>query len=980
MQDNKVKIKSGMEGFPFMDEKLMFKERASDLVSRMTLEEKLTQLNANTAGAIPRLGIPEYKWWSEALHGVSRIVDDPETYPQYNGKQPATSFPLSLSSGSTWNRELVHKMATIISDEGRSYANEVNSRYLALSFWSPTINLARDPRWGRSEESFSEDPFLTSELASEFVGGMQGEDEKYLKVASTLKHFMANNSEYNRHVESSDCDDRTLREYYARAFKDIVKKVSPEVVMTAYNAVNGTPVSVNKYLIDTLLRRTWGFDGHVVTDAFALSNIFRIGQHEWKPEGWVGPFEGKETAAYAMMAGSDLNCGWTYKTFMAESLKVGLVTEDYVDRALVHLFTTRMRTGEFDSPEQVPYSAVNGYTRYEKVRRDVGIKLSEEIANESIVLLKNDTLEGEERPFLPLDKEKVKKVVIIGEQYDRVMLGGYANSWQTLYDGLTVSPLEALNKEGVEVVEIKNPKVDYLKQLQSITFIRNDGSRFTMNAKTANVKESCMIDEQGTIVNIAPHGEAYIGYESIDLTGVTHISVSLKGKNKSRVAVVVNDRNLYSIWEVEADDDTKEYTEYCAPLKPQKNRSFNDKFVVYIRFYDNRQVEEKIVKLTDEYREEIKNADAVLAFIGHQNGMLADCDEENDMKTLRIPRGQDELVNEVASINPKVAVFVQGIQSDVGTYEANVPSIMWSCFNGEQQGTSAMNLIFGRKSPSGRLPFTWYKDETQLPHLGDYAIRTNDMYAKDRLRTTGKYYGRTYWYFKGDVQYAFGHGISYAEFEYKNLRIDKAMVTPNDTISVCVDVLNRSKVDAKEVVQVYVKTPQSISNDRPEKQLRGFKKVKIKAGEMKTVEIELKVAEMYFFDNDHNMVFDQGEYTIEVGHDSKYATDLSTKFVLEGSLIKNVVTVKADPSAYILRDREKEVSINLSAACNDESFVNLQEAACINYSVNKRGVIQLEENTGRFKAVGNGTVMVKASVTYNGSTVSDEFPITVALA
>lgn len=255
---------------PYQDPSLSAEERALDLVSRMTLEEKCSQIDENAA-AIPRLSVKAYQYWNECPHGLERPKN-----------KPSTSFPVSAAIGCTWNPELIYQEGTIVSDEARAYYHDNSG--IGLTFWAPTINLSRDPRWGRAEESYTEDPFLMTELAKNYTAGLQGEDDTYIKVISTLKHFAANNSEFNRHNGDSVMDERTLREYYTYAFQEIIEQENCRGVMTAYNSVNGSPVSVNTHMLDELLRKTWGFDGYVVSDCGAIRDIYS--GHHWKPEDW----------------------------------------------------------------------------------------------------------------------------------------------------------------------------------------------------------------------------------------------------------------------------------------------------------------------------------------------------------------------------------------------------------------------------------------------------------------------------------------------------------------------------------------------------------------------------------------------------------------------------------------------------------------------------------------------------------------------
>jgi len=401
----------------YLDTSYSFAERAADLVSRMTLEEKASQMISSRAPAIPRLGVREYGWWNEALHGVSRL--------QLNSSGNATtlwnttSYPIDLSLGATWDPELLYQEATMISDEAREVAPE---NTYSLDFWSPTINLIRDPRWGRTDESYSEDPFLTASMAAQFVNGMEGRDtdgnllaegDGYLKAITTLKHYAANNSEVNRRTGSSNVDERSLREYYTAAFRQIVEEANVSSVMSSYNEVNGVPASASVYLLDNLLRQTFGFDGYITSDCDSIMDIET--SHHWIPPGETESVDSPSRSAYAMTVGVDLECNAGYqdgKSYINQvpaaiaagiTTETGLFTENDVDTALVRLFTARMQLGEFDAQlgVDVPWITAarerlaegtwtNGNDNMAVTETPERLAMAREVAAEALVLLKND--------------------------------------------------------------------------------------------------------------------------------------------------------------------------------------------------------------------------------------------------------------------------------------------------------------------------------------------------------------------------------------------------------------------------------------------------------------------------------------------------------------------------------------------------------------------------------------------------------------
>ena len=365
-------------------------DRVRDLIGQMTVAEKIAQLQ-NSAPSIDRLKLPAYQYWNEALHGVVT--------------GGATSFPQAIALGSTWDPDLVHEVASAISDEARGFGARDGK---GLTYWAPVINMLRDPRWGRYEESYSEDPWLMSRMGVAFVRGMQGDDSRYLKTVATPKHYAGNNSEFNRHTGSSDIDEQLLHEYYLPAFEATVREAGAFSVMAAYNSVNGVPASANPLLLQSLLRDSWGFSGYVVSDCDAIADIVN-GHH------WVSTLA--QASAKALLAGTDLNCGSTYPEQLQSALDQQLIAEADIDRALGRALRARFLLGEFDSADTVPYRAIDA----DVIASDAHAALARKAAQEAIVLLKNDGL-------LPLDRNTVRSIALIGPHGNDVTLGGYSGT------------------------------------------------------------------------------------------------------------------------------------------------------------------------------------------------------------------------------------------------------------------------------------------------------------------------------------------------------------------------------------------------------------------------------------------------------------------------------------------------------------------------------------------------------------------------
>lgn len=397
----------------YQDETLTFEERAADLVSRMTLEEKVYQ-TLHGAAAIERLGVKAYNYWNEALHGVARAG-------------VATVFPQAIGLAATFDEDFLEEAAGVISDEGRAKFNAQQKYddydiYKGLTFWSPNVNIFRDPRWGRGHETYGEDPYLTSRLGVRFIEGMQGKDEKYMKVAACAKHFAVHSGpEDIRHSFNAEVSPQDMRETYLPAFKACVKEAGVEVVMGAYNRTNGEACCGSKTLLEDILRGEWQFKGHVTSDCWAIKDF-----HEYH----MVTANAVESVALAMNMGCDLNCGNIYGNLL-KAVEQGLVKEETIERAVVRLMTTRMKLGLFDAPEKVPYNTIN----YDVVDCEKHKEINERAARKSVVLLKN------EEQLLPLDKEKIKTIGVIGPNANnrKALVGNYegtASEYITVLEGI----------------------------------------------------------------------------------------------------------------------------------------------------------------------------------------------------------------------------------------------------------------------------------------------------------------------------------------------------------------------------------------------------------------------------------------------------------------------------------------------------------------------------------------------------------------
>ena len=958
--------------YPYQDTSLSFEERAADLVSRMTLEEKAAQLqdgrNPN-APAIPRLGVQEYRWWSEALHGVAR-----------NGT--ATSFPTGLGIAATWDTDLVEQMMKATSDEVRDkYNDDEQSEPFGLAQWSPTINMARDPRWGRAEESYGEDQYLTGQIAEAFIDGLQGANEEggdtYLKTMATPKHFLGNNSESNRHNGSANIDERDLREYYTYAFKNAIENGKAESIMTSYNAVNGVPMSVNLPILEDILRRTWGFDGYVTTDCDTLSDV--ISGHGWRPtdadwdtgvENWDGTsWGGKEATAYALKAGVDANCGTTVANNVIAAIDAGLLTEDDVDKTLVRLFTARMKTGEFD-PDGGPFADIDNVVHSEENQA-----LAEKSSDNAVVLLKNEGI-------LPLGTTgTINSLVLVGPRADELELGDYSTyepqHTSTALEGIQAAYERYCAEQGIEGSFQYIPGAsstssgNYLMNIGALTLHDGEGAQVgELQWSDSSEQNGCEVEGGGNLGYMSK-GDTWVKFDNVDFTNVKTVKVNMAGDTnaaRTTMEIRVGSPTGQLLGSTTAGiGNTGGWQSY---------QTYEFEFTGAGGGYDGPQSDVYFVfketvatgsGFTEEEQAAIEAADAVVFFAGTKQGENGYF-ENTDGYNLNLPGGQTEMIQSVAGLNANTVVYIQAVsQINIEPFKDSVKGIFWSTYNGQAQGNAAGRLLFGEANPSAKLPFSWYTDINDLADVQDYQIRADEENN-----------GRTYQYFTGDVTYPFGYGLSYSTFEYSNLTIDKDGVTPDDTITVEFDVTNTSGVDGQEVAELYVVSPDAAANDRPAKRLKGFDKQEIPAGETVHFSIELAVEDLWYWDADNDIqTYDQGTYTIQVGSDSDSCEALTADFNLSGSLTKHLHAATAMPSGHILDTAkpDKTITTDLSASYNDQTFVDL-ESATVTYTSSKPNVAAVDEN-GVVTAVGGGVTTITATVQVGDETVTDTYPVVV---
>ena len=892
----------------YLDTSYSFEERAADLVSRMTLEEKQSQLG-NTMPAIPRLGVNAYNVWGEALHGVLAFFAGSGT--------STTSFPNSVATGASWDPDLIRREATAISTEARGVNAEVIRN---LTFWSPVVEPMRDPRWGRNGESYGEDPFLISRIAGGFIRGMMGDDPTYLKAVPTGKHFFANNSEFNRHVGSSNMDARDLREFYISQYRHLIQTDNLPSIMTCYNRVNGHPITGSQYFVDSVVRKIYGLNGYVTGDCGAVGDI-RTG-HKVKATT-------AEAAAMALKAGVDTDCGSAYQKNALEALRKGLITEGEIDRALMHVYTIRMRVGEFDPKDKVPYSNIT--------RNVVGTPehaaLAVEVAEKTPVLLKNETVRGTSRRALPLDVKKVGKIALLGPKSDRVELGPYSGR---ITEEQGITPLEGIRAyladqgSTIEVVQSEGATAAGTGNLFNVAWfelVKKDGSTQRFRAgdyfeSSEGVRKSGE-GEDRWIRNV--YDGAWTSYLEADVDNIDKINLHLAVPGEGgTIDFRVGSRDGQSLGAFELGSTGGQFSPETTSTSANSLSLSGDQ-TLFVVFHAP-----PVKPIPQETLDMATSADVALVFVGTDERTAS---EEADRKTLGLPGNQLDLIQAVAKVNPNTIVVMQTLgMVEIEAFKnlAEVPGIIWTGYNGQGQGAAIAPVLFGDVNPGGKLNFTWYKSMGDLPAFTDYNLRGGPNNN-----------GRTYWYFKGDVSYPFGYGLSYTSFAYSNVRIDKTSITPNDQVTVSVDVKNSGRVDGDEVVELYVATPDSpASLERPIRRLKGFQRVSIPAGRARTVSIPVDCSELWFWDpEDGRITFDEGRYVFEVGASS---IDIkgTAEATMRGTYTPYLKTVVAE-APKIQLEVGTIVPTTVTAAMSDDRFADLSETR-VTYTSNRPSVADVD--------------------------------------
>lgn len=825
-----------VNSFPFRNPALSTEERVSDLVSRMTLKEKADQL-LYTAPAIPRLGIPAYNWWNEALHGVARAGY-------------ATVFPQSITIANSWDERLMLNVATAISDEARAKYHEFQRRgktgiYQGLTFWSPNINIFRDPRWGRGHETYGEDPYLTGAMGSMFVKGLQGDDPKYLKVVATAKHYAVHSGpEPLRHSFNAKVSEVDLRETYLPAFRKLVTDAGVYSVMGAYNMFRDFPCCANPILYG-ILRNEWNFKGYIVSDCWAVSDF-------WKFQNFSK--DAAESAAAAVKAGTDLECGVDYRNLM-EAYNRGLIKEEDLNTAVNRIFTARFKLGMFDPDEIVPYAQIPFFVNCS----DFNNTLAREAAQKSIVLLKNAY------NTLPL-KKNIKTIAVIGPNADNFesLVGNYngiSKDPVTVLRGITgkVAPdTKVIYAEGSDLAEgVHNLTVIPSRYLQAPDGRQGALGEYFNNRDMSGEPAFTRIDDQINFYweHLSPRMDLpdddfgvrwttwltapETGTFAIGSWGSSYYEVHFDGKK------IISERNEHHAFHKEYSVNLEAGKKYKIEVLYKNYAGDADMKLLWAR--PRTDITAQAVKAASE-------ADAVVLVLGLSQRLEG---EEMPIKTegflggdrtnLNLPAVQEKLLDAVAATGkPVIVVLTSGGALSVNKAQEKASAILLAGYGGQQGGNAVADVLFGDYNPAGRLPVTYYKSIEQIPAFENYDMN-----------------GKTYRFFKQEPLYPFGYGLSYTSFTYSNFTLPTSAIT-GENIKVKVSVTNSGMVKGDEVIQLYL-ADEKASTSRPIRQLEGFKRVTLNPGETSDVEFTIEPRQFSIINSKDKRVIEPGYFTISVG-------------------------------------------------------------------------------------------------------------------
>ena len=825
---------------PYQNPALTAEVRADDLLGRLTLEEK-AKLMMDTSPAIARLGIPAFQWWNEALHGIGR-----------NGF--VTVFPITTMMAASWDDALLYQVFTAVSDEARAKNQEAKHsgkvlRYQGLSFWTPNINIYRDPRWGRGQETYGEDPYLTERMGLAVVNGLQGQSfdgkpskERYAKLLACAKHFAVHSGpEWNRHTfDIQQLPERDLWETYLPAFKALVQKGKVAEVMCAYQRIDGQPCCGNARYERQILRDEWGFDGLITSDCGAIRDFL---------PGFHGVSADRPAAvAQAVESGTDLECGSEYRN-LPEAVKRGDISEERINTSLRRLLVARFRLGDFDADSLVSWTKIPSSVIASKEHKQLALQM----AREGTILLKNNGI-------LPLKKENAKRIVVMGPNAnDSIMMwgnySGYATKTVTMLQGLRqkLGDVRYVQGCGLTRGEVYESRFDHMKaplgnRGMQATYWNNTEMEGTP-VNTVTITSPINLSNGGNTVfapgvNLEQFSARYDGQFVAD----TDETLTLRVGADDKVRVMVNGDTLVNIWKV------RQRIQEAAPQLEVKAGHHYRIQIDYVQEGGMAAMQFDICK------KQTPTADEILAQVGDAEtvvfvGGISPRVEGEEMKVsdpgfkggdrtdINLPTVQRQILQLLHKAGKRV-VFINCSGGAIAlTEEAPLcDAIVQGWYGGERGGEAMAEILMGEVNPSGKLPITFYRSTDDLPDFLDYRMT-----------------GRTYRYFKGEVLYPFGYGLSYTSFEVGKPQYKNGVVTVN--------VKNTGKMDGTEVVQVYLR--RTADTEGPLKTLRAYSRISVKAGQSQKVSIPLPRDQFEGWDAKSNsMRVVPGQYELMVGTSS----------------------------------------------------------------------------------------------------------------
>jgi len=830
--------------YPFQNPDLGFEERTRDLVSRLTLEEKAT-LMCDQSDAIPRLGIKKFNWWSEALHG-------------YANNDNVTVFPEPIGMAASFNDEQLFHIFDAVSDEARAKYNQwihegnENKRFLSLSVWTPNVNIFRDPRWGRGQETYGEDPYLTSRMGVQVVKGLQGPDDaRYRKLLACAKHYAVHSGpEWSRHeINLNNISPREFHETYLPAFKALVQEADVRQVMCAYQRLDDEPCCGSTRLLQRILRDEWGFKHMVVSDCGAITDFYTTHKVSSTPV---------HAAAKGVLAGTDLECVWEnypYKT-LPEGVEKGLIKEEDINKSLMRVLMGRFELGDFDDDAIVPWAQIPASVLNNEKHRQLAL----DMARQSMTLLlnKNNTL--------PLSKSG-KKIAVIGPNADdKVMLWGNYNGTPvrtiTILDGIKTKlpDKKIFYDKGCDLVEDKVTE-SYFGQL---SFDGKQGFKaayWNNPYREGDIVTTVQITNPIKMTTAGQHefasGVKLKGFSALfeaEFTPKVSEELVFKGGATGYFELLVNGQQvqMYSNWrtlpsripfKVEGGKKYKIEIRYAQLNNWQAN----------IEFDFGKEVEVDYTELISK----LKGIETVV-FVGGLSGNLEGEEmpvsypgfKGGDRTNIELPSVQRNCLKALKAAGKKV-VFINCSGSAIAlTPETeSCDAILQAWYAGESGGQAVADVLFGDYNPAGKLPITFYRNSDNLGDFEDYSMK-----------------GRTYRY-TTDYLFPFGFGLSYTNFEIGNATLSKANVTANEAVQLTVPVKNVGKRDGTEIVQVYIRKVNDVEG--PLKTLRGFKRVTLAAGKSHQATIELAPSSFEFYDwSQRSMSVTPGKYEVYYGNSS----------------------------------------------------------------------------------------------------------------